>query len=200
MESGDFFLKFSEIWRLKTQNKSPFYKKNNRQKTSLPAGHRYSAACLKSPSRVLCTLTSFSPKNPPRFVIFRTSDRLTRRKAHLCDRSCDRSSNRKQSQRGGNQFYFFAFFCDQESKKKKTTNKLAVNINFRSLLAAKHSSEEHEEDFSIINSSAESRDLTEVSFVQLLEKKGINPSSRLLVHLFVFVYLSFVLHVSDHGS
>jgi hypothetical protein len=76
-----------------------------------------------------------------------------------------------------------------------------VNINFRSLLAAKHSSEEHEEeDFSIINSSAESRDLTEVSFVQLLEKKGINPSSRLLVHLFVFVYLSFVLYVSDHGS
>ncbi len=76
-----------------------------------------------------------------------------------------------------------------------------MNINFTNLLAAKHSSEEHEEDFSIINSSAESRYLREVSFVHLLERNGINPSSRLLlVNLFVFVYLSFVLYVSDHGS
>jgi hypothetical protein len=76
-----------------------------------------------------------------------------------------------------------------------------VNVNFTNLLAAKHSSEEHEEDFSIINTSAESRDLREVSFVHLLEKNGINPSSRLLLlHLFVFVSLSFVLYVSDRGS
>lgn len=60
-------------------------------------------------------------------------------------------------------FIFSRSSATKKARKKKTTNKLAVNINFRSLLAAKHSSEEHEEDFSIINSSAESRDLTEVA-------------------------------------
>ncbi len=89
-------------------------------------------------------------------------------------------------------FIFSRFPATKKARKqerKKKANKLAVNINFTNLLAAKHSSEEHEEDFSIIDSSAESRDSREVSFVHLQEKNGINPSSRLLlVHLFCFCF------------
>jgi hypothetical protein len=57
---------FKKIRNLATKNSKQIANllKKSPTKKSLPAGHRYSAACLKSPTRSVRTFTSFSLQEP----------------------------------------------------------------------------------------------------------------------------------------